>query len=1220
MVRGGDLAIWGDAYVARGSNTADYAGVPDLGFTAEEVTTELPGSVHVDMSTRTIRKFADDGTDMGTDTLENMIRVMGSRGDDTMLGSIHEEFLYGGDGDDVFVTPDAIEETQSDFLEGGDGNDVFDPGRGLNRIFGDGGNDLLRTNDDDVEYFSGGDGSDTVSFAESERTWFIDLYNGRAEGTLEGNAEDTDDIQAFAIVETEGVVGSALDDEIRGNSGVNLLWGADGNDTLRASAPSSSGPGDSLFGGDGRDILVGSRGDEYLSGGDGADSISGGEVADGNDTMIGGAGNDVFTVEAGGRYLIDGGEDRDELNLNNWVGPLSIRSVSSYSSSLLETYPDQDVILVGIEVIRGANFADTLNGSSLANRYIGEGGDDDLNGNGGDDVLVGNAGDDSLKGGSGSDLLFGGIGHNTLDGGTGIDTASFDPEMEGDIDDGTENYQVRRVPGMLDADLVRGQASFYADLDPTAYSNVLRNVENLIGTNGTDVLRGDAANNVLTGGEGIGDDTLVGRGGNDTLTGGNGADELFGDMEAFDGVAMVRLNEGAARDGSLSAQNFAMPTGGRLTVEFVLQTQQIQLASGIKTLMSYAVSGSYNEVLVYLEDGGNLWVGGNNVAAWETNISASDLMNGDMHRLSFSFDAASNFIEVYVDGALRQTHVNASITDALTAGGSLYFGQEQDGVNSNFSADQVLQGGLGDIRIFDDIRTQREVADHWNTMLSDPANTAGLVANWQANAATQTMADATGQQAALTLTGSARVIDAGTAGDDYLQGEAGSDTLDGGAGNDTLAGGIDDDVLIGGLGDDDLRGGDGIDDHAEIAATRAATLIDEIAGGVRLTSIDGVDLLRDDVEFIEFSDVEQTYAELAAVANTYVIQGSNNAENLTGSIVSEDLRAEGGSDWITPGGGNDTINAGDGNDMVSFFNLTDTIGRTAFDYRLDIDLAAGTAVSYDGKEQIRLENAERITGTIYADRIKGDDGDNQLRGLGDYDWFIGSEGADSYDGGTGRDMVSYAEATGGVTVDLAIARGTAGQALGDQYTDIERITGSGFSDLFYGGDGENDFRGLGGYDTFVGSSGGRERYDGGSGIDTVAYYLSTEGVEASLLRGYGSRGDAARDLYTSIENLGGTSYDDVLTGDNERNQLRGLAGDDFIFGGGGSDYITGGRGNDVIDGGSESDYAVFSGNSTDYTLTRSGNSVSVVGADGADLLINVEYFRFDDGDIRIWDI
>ncbi|MCE8519067.1 type I secretion target repeat-containing protein, partial [Ruegeria pomeroyi] len=372
-----------------------------------------------------------------------------------------------------------------------------------------------------------------------------------------------------------------------------------------------------------------------------------------------------------------------------------------------------------------------------------------------------------------------------------------------------------------------------------------------------------------------------------------------------------------------------------------------------------------------------------------------------------------------------------------------------------------------------------------------------------------------------------------------------------------------------------------------------------------------------------------------------------------GTAAAEVINALGGADWITPGGGNDTIDGGDGNDMVSFIDLPDTPGRTNLQFRLDVDLGAGTARSHDGSEQMQLSNVERVTGTIYADYIRGDAGANHLRGAGDYDWFVATTGNDTLDGGTGQDMVTFVEwqntgpnaisdafsadgapPTGaqatGVLVDLANPANNTNLASGLTLISIERVTGSGRQDVFYGDGNSNDFRGLGDYDWFVGSAGGRERYFGGDGIDTVTYFMSGEGVTASLRNGarvngeetgYGSRGDAARDLYFEIENLVGTRFDDRLTGNSGRNQLSGLEGDDFLFGYEDVDYLKGGAGNDTIDGGTGSDYALFDGDRAEYTLTRTAdNAVTVTGPDGTDSLINVEYFRFDDGDVRIWDL
>lgn len=334
--------------------------------------------------------------------------------------------------------------------------------------------------------------------------------------------------------------------------------------------------------------------------------------------------------------------------------------------------------------------------------------------------------------------------------------------------------------------------------------------------------------------------------------------------------------------------------------------------------------------------------------------------------------------------------------------------------------------------------------------------------------------------------------------------------------------------------------------------------------------------------------------------------GDTGDNSLTGLRGNDLLAGDAGADWITPGAGIDTVDGGADTDTVSFFDLARGVSA---------NLATGQATS--NGETDSLISIENVTGTIFGDFIQGDGNDNRIRGLGDYDWLVGSGGNDYFDGGTGRDMISYVYASAGVTVNLGTGRGTGGQAAGDRYVSIERMTGSIYNDLAYGSGGADDFRGLGGYDWFVGSGGGKDRYDGGSGKDTVAYSASGAGVVANLLLGHGSGGDAARDLYTAIENLTGTSFDDILTGDNGRNVLRGLYGADRLFGNAGVDRLTGGGSDDYLDGGPGWDYAIFAGNRADYTVATSGAQTTVAriapGGDGTDTLINIEALQFADG-------
>ena len=453
----------------------------------------------------------------------------------------------------------------------------------------------------------------------------------------------------------------------------------------------------------------------------------------------------------------------------------------------------------------------------------------------------------------------------------------------------------------------------------------------------------------------------------------------------------------------------------------------------------------------------------------------------------------------------------------------------------------------------------------------------------------------------------------GNGGQDTLLGGAGQDRLFGGSGHDRLSGNGGDDVLTGGVGNDILWGGAGSD---RAIFGLASTMVSATAGSnsITLMSAEGRDVIYDDVEFFVFTDRTLTYAQAALLVRG-AIDGTAAGDVLTGTAQADLIRGLGGGDWITPGRGNDTVDGGTGADMVSFSDQS----RGG-----SIDLAAGLALF--GTEADRLVGIENVTASSYADLITGDAGTNRLRGMGDYDWFIGSGGGDLIEGGNGRDMMSYQNAMAGVTVDLGQKKGLAGQALGDVYDSIERASGSSYADVFYGDVAENDFRGFAGNDLFYGSAGGRERYDGGAGVDMVSYGTSSAGVIASLQLGYGTGGDAARDLYTEIENLTGSSYADRLTGDGGRNMLRGLAGDDLLFGGAGVDQLYGGAGRDVMDGGAGSDYAYFSGTRSQFTLTRTGaETVSVTGlgaalSQGRDSLIHVEYFVFSDRTVSIWDL
>ena len=81
-------------------------------------------------------------------------------------------------------------------------------------------------------------------------------------------------------------------------------------------------------------------------------------------------------------------------------------------------------------------------------------------------------------------------------------------------------------------------------------------------------------------------------------------------------------------------------------------------------------------------------------------------------------------------------------------------------------------------------------------------------------------------------------------------------------------------------------------------------------------------------------------------------------------------------------------------------------------------------------------------------------------------------------------------------------------------------------------------------------------------------------MAASLSAGYGTAGDAAGDVFVSIEGLEGSNHADTLTGDGSGNTLYGNGGNDQLFGLSGNDYIHGGDHSDTLSGGDGMDRLV----------------------------------------------
>ncbi|PPC88789.1 MAG: hypothetical protein CTY35_15975, partial [Methylotenera sp.] len=133
------------------------------------------------------------------------------------------------------------------------------------------------------------------------------------------------------------------------------------------------------------DVLFGTKLDDYIIGYSGDDLIEG---AGGADRIDGGAGFDITSyVHSTSNVRVD---------LSHGVG---------------EAGDAKGDILTNIEGAEGSSYADKLIGDS------------------GDNMLIGGGGDDMLSGGAGNDILIDGLGKTDFLGGDGIDTASFEQAL-----------------------------------------------------------------------------------------------------------------------------------------------------------------------------------------------------------------------------------------------------------------------------------------------------------------------------------------------------------------------------------------------------------------------------------------------------------------------------------------------------------------------------------------------------------------------------------------------------------------------------------------------------------------------------------------------------------------------------------------------------------------------------------------------------------------------
>ncbi len=253
-------------------------------------------------------------------------------------------------------------------------------------------------------------------------------------------------------------------------------------------------------------------------------------------------------------------------------------------------------------------------------------------------------------------------------------------------------------------------------------------------------------------------------------------------------------------------------------------------------------------------------------------------------------------------------------------------------------------------------------------------------------------------------------------------------------------------------------------------------------------------------------------------------------------------------------------------------------------------------------------------------------GNDTIAYFGSKNTIIDLTAATIDDSPTGGGVPSYAAGVfGGFTIAQGVVIENAKSGSGDDKLTgnaaDNKLEGNGGNDQLFGQAGNDKLFGGDGTDLLVGGQGADE-IDGGADSDTVSYANSTA-VIVNLASGHGLGGMAQGDTLVDVENVIGSKFGDILTGNDSDNTLIGGKGDDLLIGGKGDDILNGGDGDDAFDGGAGADqfYGGTGIDTVSYTTSDSGVIVDMTnaaagGGDGlGDTFYKIEIVRgssFDD--------
>ena len=973
------------------------------------------------------------------------------------------------------------------------------------------------------------------------------------------------------------------------------------------------------------------------------------------ESFAGGQGND--TIDGGGGY--------DEVSYN-YGSPTTGVNVNLATGIAQDGFGTIDT-LYNIEGVEGSDLNDTIVGSAADNRLDGRGGDDSIDGGAGKDWIEynnasgsvrvdlaagrasGSAGNDTLSGienvqGSAyGDTLIGdaqvntiqgGRGNDTMDGGAGVDTAVYSGNFADytlarngqfwtvattNLEDGTDTlarieklqfadqtYVLNNAPtGAIKINGLMAQNKVLTASTATlADADGLGNMSYQWRANGVDIKNATGNTFTLTQAE-VGKSITLSA----SYTDGQGNQEsslssassrvanvndaptgfvkVMGQLQQ--GQTLKALNTLADADGmgTVSYQWYAdaapVSTGNTLTL------QQGHVGKAISVRASYTdafgklevVWSPSTEAVANLNDApvgvptiiGNLWAG-QTLTAQTTGITDADSV-GVLSGFQYQWFADGEAI----DSALASTLILTSelVGKAISVEASYVDGGDTEETLLSAATGQIAASEtLGVVTVTGNARQGQLL----QASVSDDDGVAGVVA-WKWFADGEAVA---GQTASTLQLSQEQVNKTITASASYTDGH----------GNVYEAAGV-----IGALAP-----------VLSTASARVANVNDAPTGAVTITGTAK--------QFETLTAITSTLADLDGMGSLSYQWKANgvNIAGATGSTFTPNLQSQVGQKISV---------------AVSY---TDGFGAK------ESKTSASTALVLNANDaptgSIIVSGTPSATGSTLTASNSFVDPDGAV-GPVTYSWSM----SDPVTGGTSTPLgngatlaFGAAQVNKNITVSATYSDGVytntvVGGVLHLGTTSAETMEGSTRADSLYGEDGNDSVSGAAGDDKLFGGSGndtlaggvGSDTLDGGSDTkgDWVNYQSATSGVTVNLQSGTANDGLGGTDILLNLENVIGSAYNDVLTGNLRGNRFRPGAGNDTVNGVDNSfsddsvEYwdatsavtvnlktgtATGGSGTDVL----ISIEAVSSGSKFNDTITL-GDSGWACGNDGNDTLV-----------------